>query len=97
MLLQFCYDSHSRHLSWGWATVREYEQNEIADNSDDEKRIRQAENRAIKHIKDKGKIRTTPYSRYSTPARSETRPNPNSNYVRSSTPQPPFRAVSTKS
>ena len=75
----------------GWATVREYEQNEIADNSDDEKRIRQAENRAIKHIKDKGKIRTTPYSRYSTPARSETRPNPNSNYVRSSTPQPPFR------
>ena len=75
----------------GWATVREYEQNEIADNSDDEKRIRQAENRAIKHIKDKGKFRTTPYSRYSTPARSETRPNPNSNYVRSSTPQPPFR------
>jgi hypothetical protein len=59
----------------GWATVREYEQNEIADNSDDEKRIRQAENRAIKHIKDKGKIHTTPYSRYSTPARSETRPN----------------------
>ena len=43
----------------GWATVREYEQNEIADNSDDEKRIRQAENRATKHIKDKGKIRTT--------------------------------------
>jgi hypothetical protein len=40
----------------GWATVREYEQNEIADNSDDEKRIRQAENRAIKHIKDKGKM-----------------------------------------
>jgi hypothetical protein len=51
----------------GWATVREYEQNEIADNSDDEKGIRQAENRAINHIKDKGKIRTTPYSRYSTP------------------------------
>ena len=74
-----------------WATVREYEQNEIADNSDDEKRIRQAENRAIKHIKDKGKIRTTPYSRYPAPARSETHPNPNSNYVRSSTPQPPFR------
>jgi translation initiation factor 2B subunit (eIF-2B alpha/beta/delta family) len=48
-----------------WATVREYEQNEIADNSDDEKRIRQAENRAIKHIKDKEKIRTTTYSRYS--------------------------------
>ena len=34
-------------------------------------------------------IRTTPYSRYSAPARSET--HPNSNYVRSSTPQPPFR------
>ena len=75
----------------GWATVREYEQHEIVDNSDDEKRIRQAENRAIKHVKGKGKIRTTPYSRYSAPARSETRPNPNSNYVRSSTPQPPFR------
>jgi hypothetical protein len=33
----------------------------------------------------------SPYSRYSAPARSETRPNPNSNYVRSSTPQPLFR------
>jgi hypothetical protein len=33
----------------GWATVREYEQNEIADNSNNGKRIRQAENRAIKH------------------------------------------------
>jgi hypothetical protein len=44
-----------------------------------------------KHIKDKGKILTTPYSRYSAPARSETHRNPNYNYVRSSTPQPLFR------
>ncbi|VDI11223.1 Hypothetical predicted protein [Mytilus galloprovincialis] len=32
----------------GWTTVREYESNTIADNSDDEKKIRQAESRAVK-------------------------------------------------
>lgn len=31
----------------GWATVKEYESNDIADNEQDEKKIRQAENRAL--------------------------------------------------
>ncbi|CAC5415662.1 unnamed protein product [Mytilus coruscus] len=37
----------------GWTTVREYESDEIASDSDDEKRLRQAENRALKTIKEK--------------------------------------------
>lgn len=35
----------------GWKTVNEYQSNEIADNSDDEKKIRSAENRALRHQK----------------------------------------------
>ncbi|KAK3086700.1 hypothetical protein FSP39_022186 [Pinctada imbricata] len=37
----------------GWATVRQYESNEIASDSDDKKKLRQAENRALKSIKEK--------------------------------------------
>ena len=37
----------------GCATVKQYETNEIASDSDDEKRLRQAETRALKSIKDK--------------------------------------------
>ncbi|CAC5386530.1 unnamed protein product [Mytilus coruscus] len=37
----------------GWTTVREYESNTIADKSDDEKKIRQAESRAVKSIKER--------------------------------------------
>ncbi|CAC5419533.1 unnamed protein product [Mytilus coruscus] len=45
----------------GWTTVREYESDEIASDSDDEKRLRQAESRALKTIKEK-KSRTKPYA-----------------------------------
>ncbi|KAK3098173.1 hypothetical protein FSP39_016873 [Pinctada imbricata] len=48
----------------GWKTVQEYQCNEIADNSDDEKRIRSAENRALKATKAKKSNRSHPYSRY---------------------------------
>lgn len=52
----------------GWATVKEYESSDIADNEEDEKRIRQAESRALKVIKEK-KARPQPYtSRPSTSA-----------------------------
>ena len=44
----------------GWATVKQYETNEIASDSDDEKRLRQAETRALQSIKDK-KQRFKPY------------------------------------
>ncbi|KAK3085507.1 hypothetical protein FSP39_004329, partial [Pinctada imbricata] len=37
----------------GWATVCQYESNEIASDSEDEKNLRQAENRALKSIKEK--------------------------------------------
>ena len=37
----------------GWATVRQYEANEIASDSEDEKKLRQAETRALKVLKDK--------------------------------------------
>lgn len=60
----------------GWGTVREYEANEIADNSDDEKKIRQAESRALKISKEKSKHRNTPYNSSNRPARIETAPNP---------------------
>jgi hypothetical protein len=46
------------------ALVREYESEDLASDSDDEKRIRQAENRALKHIKEK-RNRTKPYSKQS--------------------------------
>lgn len=55
----------------GWATVRS---GDIGDN-DDEKIIRQAESRALRSIKDKTITRPMPYTRTSTPARSETAPN----------------------
>ena len=37
----------------GWATVQEYEEDELADNSDDEKRLFRAETRAGKKLKQK--------------------------------------------
>lgn len=74
----------------GWTTVREYESNDIAENEEDEKKIRQAENRALKVMKDKAKPRGVPYAR-PVPPRSETAPNPAfaNMFVRNT--QPPFR------
>ncbi|XP_061164440.1 uncharacterized protein LOC133173470 [Saccostrea echinata] len=46
----------------GWKTVREYEQNDYADDSDDDKKIRSAESRAMRQ-KFRGRGRPTPYSR----------------------------------
>lgn len=37
----------------GWATVHQYEHNDIASDSDDDKKLRQAENRALRVIKEK--------------------------------------------
>uniref|UniRef100_A0A8W8IPS9 Uncharacterized protein n=1 Tax=Magallana gigas TaxID=29159 RepID=A0A8W8IPS9_MAGGI len=45
----------------GWKTVREYEQNDYADDSDDDKKIRSAESRAMRQ-KFRGRGRPTPYS-----------------------------------
>ena len=50
----------------GWVTVRVYESSDIAENEEDDKKIRQAENRALKSIKEKTKVRPPPYTR-STP------------------------------
>ena len=49
----------------GWGTV-----NEVASDSDDEKKIRQAENRAIRNTKDKSKNRAHPFQRV--PSRQQT-------------------------
>ena len=38
----------------GWATVAEYEEDELADNSDDEKRLFRAEQRAGRKMRQKG-------------------------------------------
>ncbi|CAC5421116.1 unnamed protein product [Mytilus coruscus] len=84
--------------AWGWNTVREYESNTIADNSDDEKKIRQAESRTVKLIKERTKLRPSPYNisnRATQIARpSETVLNPvySQPYSRSSQPPQPFRA-----
>ena len=76
----------------GWSTVREYESSDIAHNSDDEKKIRQAETSAMRSIKDKTKQRSAPYPRFPS-TRSETAPNPYSNYSRRfPINQTPFRA-----
>jgi Txe/YoeB family toxin of Txe-Axe toxin-antitoxin module len=57
----------------GWATVREYEANSIADNSDDDKKIKQADSRAVKAIKEKSKSHPRPYP---VPQKPEPAPNP---------------------
>ncbi|XP_061167205.1 uncharacterized protein LOC133176050 [Saccostrea echinata] len=49
----------------GWKTVNEYQSNEIADNSDDEKKIRSAENRALRHQKQNKRFQ--PYGTQKTP------------------------------
>lgn len=53
----------------GWATVHQYEHNDIASDSDDDKKLRQAENRALRAIKEKKRFQ--PYkprpSGYSAP------------------------------
>jgi len=51
----------SDNSAGGWATVHEYESSDIADNDEDDKRIRQAESRALRIIKDK-KSRPQPYT-----------------------------------
>ena len=73
----------------GWATVREYEANSIADNSDDDKKIKQAYSRAGKAIKEKAKSRPRPYP---VPQKPETAPNPvfAESYSHRSVKQPPF-------
>ncbi|CAC5384288.1 unnamed protein product [Mytilus coruscus] len=82
----------------GWTTVREYESNTTTDNSDDEKKMRQAESRAVKSIKERIKPRPPPYNisnRATQIARpSETVPNPaySQPYSRYSQPPQPFRA-----
>lgn len=62
----------------GWATVREYEASDIADNEEDEKRIRSAESRALR--KDKFRDRRPPYpprpSTSSFPAATAPAPSP---------------------
>ncbi|VDI68328.1 Hypothetical predicted protein, partial [Mytilus galloprovincialis] len=45
----------------GWGTVREYEANAVASDSEDERKIRQAETRAIRTSKEKSKSRQQPY------------------------------------
>ncbi|CAC5391544.1 unnamed protein product [Mytilus coruscus] len=58
-----------------WASVREYESNVIASDSEDEKKIRLAESRAMRTIKDKSR-RPHPYKTTSRPVPVETAPNP---------------------
>lgn len=73
----------------GWSTVREYESDDLASDSDDEKRLRQAEIRALKHIKEK-RNRPKPYSK---PSATVSRPPPNNaadNFQQFTYSQPPF-------
>lgn len=75
----------------GWKTVREYESDDLASDSEDEKRLRAAENRAIRSIKEKK--RPHPYSR-STPSASVSRPAatfPNAESTFRGFQQRPFR------
>lgn len=59
----------------GWSTVREYQSNAIASDSEDEKRIRQAEGRAMRTMKEKSRNRPVPYNKPK-PAPAETYGNP---------------------
>ena len=72
----------------GWTTVREYESDDLASDSDDEKRMRQAENRAIRSLKEKRRFQ--PYKKPSAtgtaPAPSSDRRPPSSPYQNSFRP-----------
>ncbi|VDI52301.1 Hypothetical predicted protein [Mytilus galloprovincialis] len=66
-------------LPAGWSTVREYESNDIDSDSEDEKKIRQAESRAMRTIKDKTKGRPALYSNKPRLPPAETYANPTYN------------------
>ena len=76
----------------GWAIVREYESSGYAENEEDEKRIRQAENRALRSINDM-KVRTQPYPQIPvrTPVAPAFQTAPNLDYNSLRYPPPPFR------
>ena len=65
-----------------WTTVREYESNVIASDSEDEKKIRHADAKAVRIIKDKSRNRAHPYKASTKPTAMETAHNPyySSNY-----------------
>ncbi|CAC5391543.1 unnamed protein product [Mytilus coruscus] len=74
----------------GWKTVREYESDDLASDSEDEKRIRSAENRAIRSIKEKK--RPHPYRTVTATVSAPPAPMPNQHNVRQNNyQQPPFR------
>ncbi|CAC5398635.1 unnamed protein product [Mytilus coruscus] len=52
----------------GWETVRQYESNPVASNSDDESKINKAESRAIRKRNAKGKKSTSKKANYSAPS-----------------------------
>ncbi|XP_071174702.1 uncharacterized protein LOC143074118 [Mytilus galloprovincialis] len=79
----------------GWSTVREYESDDLASDSEDEKRLRQAESRALKTIKEK-KTRGKPYSKPSATVSRPANPTDTSNsyyqpYNATQQPFPRFR------
>ena len=78
-----------------WATVREYEASSIADNSDDDRKIKQADSREVKAIKEKSTSRPRPYP---VPHKPETAPNPMyaHSYSRRSVQQPSFRGSNAR-
>ncbi|XP_046568249.1 uncharacterized protein LOC124276631 [Haliotis rubra] len=76
----------------GWETVREYEANVLADNSDDERRISRADTRAVKKL-EKKKSKTFRFAPYSRPSATVTQSTLCSGVSSLSSPsQQPFRA-----
>ncbi|CAC5402362.1 unnamed protein product [Mytilus coruscus] len=74
----------------GWKTVREYESDDLTSDSEDEKRIRSAESRAIRSIKEKK--RPHPYRTVTATVSAPPAPMPNQHNVRQNNyQQPPFR------
>ncbi|CAC5388127.1 unnamed protein product [Mytilus coruscus] len=74
----------------GWKTVHEYESDDLASDSEDEKRIRSAESRAIRSIKEKK--RPHPYRIVTATVSAPPAPMPNQHNVRQNNyQQPPFR------
>ncbi|CAC5424790.1 unnamed protein product [Mytilus coruscus] len=74
----------------GWTTVREYESDDLASNSEDEKRIRSAESSAIRSIKEKKRPHL--YKTVTATVSVHTASIPNQHIVRQNNyKQPPFR------
>ena len=81
----------------GWAAVSEYETHQLAEDSEDEKRIQKAETRALRKIKEGQKKRNAKRSRFLTPVSSTVTSSNVQQLQQSASPPAESRATGSRS